>query len=74
MEAVANVLYFIKDYIKTSNIEKVFVFAHGNINRCILMNLLNLPAGFYDDFEISENSSIINIKNGKYNILANYFQ
>ena len=62
-----NVINFIKEYAKNSEINKVFVFAHGNINRCMLMNILNLPAEFYDDFEMSDNTSIIDIRNGKYN-------
>jgi len=62
-----NVLNFIQEYVKDRDIEKVFIFGHGNINRCILMNILNLPAEFYDDFEMGDNTSIINIKNGKYN-------
>lgn len=66
-DRVYNVLNFIKQYCENKKIDKVFIFAHGNINRCIMMNILNLPAEFYDDFEMGENTSIINIKNGKYN-------
>jgi len=65
-----NVIYFIKDYIENKNIKNVFIFAHRNVNKCMLMNLLNLPPEFYDDFKINENSSIINIKNGKYNTIV----
>ena len=61
-----NAIYFIKDYTKKNLIKNVFIFGHGNSNRCMLMNLLNLPPEFYDDFPKMGNSSIIQVKNGKY--------
>lgn len=64
-----NAIYFIRDYTSKTDIKNVFVFGHGNSNRCMLMNLLNLPPEFYDDFPRGDNSSIINIKDGKYNEL-----
>jgi len=30
------------------------------------MNILNLPAEFYDDFDYDENCSVLNICHGKY--------
>ena len=46
--------------------KNVFIFGHGNANKCMLMNLLNLPPEFYNDFPKATNSSIININNGKF--------
>ncbi len=60
-------IYFIKDYTNENNIKNVFIFGHGNANKCMLMNLLNLPPEFYNDFPKATNSSIININKGKYN-------
>ena len=62
-----NVCQFIKEYSEENNIENVFIFGHGNVNRCMLMNLLNLPPEFYDDFKRGSTASIINIKKGMYN-------
>lgn len=62
-----NAIYFIKDYTSENNIKNVFIFGHGNTNKCMLMNLLNLPPEFYNDFPKATNSSIININNGKFN-------
>ena len=59
-------IYFIKDYTSEHNIKNVFIFGHGNANKCMLMNLLNLPPEFYNDFPNIANSSIININNGKF--------
>lgn len=59
-------IYFIKDYTSENNIKNVFIFGHGNANKCMLMNLLNLPPEFYNDFPKASNSSIININNGKF--------
>lgn len=61
-----NAIYFIKDYTSENNIKNVFIFGHGNANKCMLMDLLNLPPEFYNDFPKATNSSIINIKNGKF--------
>ena len=58
---------FIKEYKKENKIKNVFLFGHGNINRIIMMNILNLPPEFYDDFKKGKHCSVINIKNGKYN-------
>ncbi len=58
-------IYFIKDYTNENNIKNVFIFGHGNANKCMLMNLLNLPPEVYNDFPQVTNSSIININNGK---------
>ncbi len=60
-------IYFLKDYTQENNIKNVFIFGHGNANKCMLMNLLNLPPEFYNDFPKATNSSIINIKYGKFN-------
>lgn len=64
-----NSIYFMKDYTQKANVKNVFIFGHGNSNKCMLMNLLNLPPEFYGDFPKLSNSSIINIKEGKYNEL-----
>lgn len=61
-----NVINFIKEYARNNNAKKVLIYGHGNINRCLLMNILNLPPEIYDDFARGGNASIIRIKNGKY--------
>ena len=62
------VLDFIKEYLRSNdNIKNIFMFGHGNINRILLMNILNLPPEFYDDFKKGEHCSVINVKNGKFN-------
>lgn len=59
---------FIKERTENTEIRNVFIFAHSNINKCILMNILNLPPEFYDDFKIEKDISIIRLKNGKLDI------
>ena len=61
-----NAIYFLRDYTQENNVKNVFIFGHGNANKCMLMNLLNLPPEFYNDFPKATNSSIININNGKF--------
>lgn len=61
-----SVFDFIEKISSRKPIKNVIIFAHRNINKCMLMKILNLPAEFYDDFE-QDNTSFINIKNGKYN-------
>ena len=62
-----NAIYFLRDYTQENNTKNVFIFGHGNANKCMLMNLLNLPPEFYNAFPKATNSSIINVKNGKFN-------
>ena len=57
-------LDIIKYKMEEFKLKKVFVFAHRNINKCITMNILNLPAEFYDEYEEQKNCSIIQISNG----------
>lgn len=61
-----NAIYFLRDYTNENSIQNVFVFGHGNANKCMLMNLLNLPPEFYDSFPKATNSSIIHIQHGKF--------
>ncbi len=63
-------IYFLRDYTQEKHIKNVFIFGHGNANKCMLMNLLNLPPEFYNDFPKATNSSILHIKNGKFNEIA----
>lgn len=58
---------FIEKIMKQREIENVIIFAHRNVNKCMLMNILNLPAEFYDDYEDDRNVTVLNIKNGKFN-------
>ena len=57
---------FIEKISKQKDIQNVIIFAHKNVNKCMLMNILNLPAEFYDDFDYDENCSVLNICHGKY--------
>ncbi len=60
------VIDFIEKIFQQSDIETVVIFAHKNVNKCMLMNILNLPAEFYDDFDYDENCSVLNIYHGKF--------
>jgi len=60
------VMDFIEKISNQADIETVIIFAHKNVNKCMLMNILNLPAEFYDDFDYEENCSILNIHKGKF--------
>lgn len=62
-----SVFNFIEKITTQQNIKNIIIFGHRNVNKCMLMKILNLPAEFYDDFEYDENASIINVKYGKYN-------
>ncbi len=60
---------FIKEIMKKKDIKNVIIFGHRNVNKCLMMNILNLPAEFYDDFEDDKTASVLNVKNGKFNDL-----
>lgn len=62
-----NAIFFIKDYLEENpKTQNVFVFGHGNANKCMLMNLLNLPPEFFGEFPKVPNSSILNINHGRF--------
>ncbi len=60
------VIDFIEKISKQKDINTVIIFAHKNVNKCMLMNILNLPAEFYDDFDYEENCSVLHVCHGKY--------
>ncbi len=62
-----SILFFIKEYVEHNSVENIFIFGHGCINRILLMNFLNLPPEFYDNYDLPENASIIKIEKGKWN-------
>lgn len=59
-------IYFIKEYTQETNVKNVFIFGHGNANKCMLINLLNLPPEIYHELPNISNTSIINIDHGKF--------
>ena len=63
-----SILFFIKEYVENNDIETVFIFGHGCINRILLMNFLCLPPEFFDYCDLP--NKIINIKNGKWDGLV----
>lgn len=58
------VLFFIKEYLEKNSIENIFIFGHGCANKCLIMDIFNLPPEFYDDFQMNTNCSIICIEKG----------
>lgn len=64
------VMDFIENIARQQDINTVIIFAHKNVNKCMLMKILNLPAEFYDDFDYDENCSVLNICHGKYKKVA----
>lgn len=60
------VIDFIEKISNQTDIDTVIVFAHKNVNQCLLMNILNLPAEFYDDFNDEEHCSVLNIYHGQF--------
>ncbi len=61
-----SVITFIEKFNAKSPIKNVVVFAHRNVNKCMLMKILNLPAEFYDDFDQSKNAHVICVEKGKF--------
>ncbi len=62
------VLEFIEEKTKNTKIKNVFIFAHLNVNKCMIMNILNLPPELYDDLKTENNASIWQIRYGKLNL------
>lgn len=44
-----NAIYFIKDYIQTTNIKNVFILGHGNSNKCTY-EFIKFTPEFHNDF------------------------
>lgn len=61
-----SVLFFLKEYLEREKDENIFIFGHGCANRCLIMDIFNLPPEFYDDFQINDNCSIISIEKGNW--------
>lgn len=64
-DRLMNVLYFIKEQIISKDIKCIFIYSHRNVNKCMLMNIFNLPAENYDKFSNLTNASVLKIHNGK---------
>ena len=60
-----SVLFFIKEYMQNHEIENVFVIAHGDANRCLAMDMINLPPEAFEYFKPQDNAKIIKILHGK---------
>lgn len=61
-------LFFISKFLNAKESTKsIFIFAHGCVNKCLIMNVLNLLPEYFNNSGMADNCSIINIKNGKWN-------
>lgn len=60
-----NVIRFIEEQVRAREIKNVIIFGHRNVNRCLLIKILNLPSLIYDDLG-NLNGNFLQIKNGKF--------
>ena len=60
-----NVIRFIEEQVRAREIKNVIIFGHRNVNRCLLIKILNLPSLIYDDLG-NLKGNFLQIKNGKF--------